>query len=259
MKDFTLKQYKSYLIALKNNIGNFLRFDEFIASTLKPEKFCLIRHDVDRKPNAALDMAKLEYEMGIVATYYFRAKNQTFKPTILKKIAAMGHEIGYHYESLSDANGDITNALEDFKKNLEEFRKIVPIKTCSMHGRPLKPHDNRDIWKVKENHQYLKNELGIIGEVYLDIDYSDIAYINDTGRNWTSGKANRRDKVNSKILADFYSGEDLLEYLSSNPHPKVCFQIHPERWSNNSVEWITQYIKDSSINAAKVVFSQIKK
>jgi hypothetical protein len=259
MRDFTLDKYSIYLTAINSKIGSFIRFDEYMQRKEKPAKFCLIRHDVDRKPNAALAMAKLEHKMGIVATYYFRAKSETFKPEILKEIASMGHEIGYHYESLSDTNGDIKKAVEDFKKNLEAFRKRVPISTCSMHGRPLKPYDNRDIWKVKENHQYLKNELGIIGEVYLDIDYSDIAYINDTGRNWTTGKSNRRDKVESNIKADFTSDEELLIYLKGNPHQRICFQIHPERWSNNSVEWITQYLKDSSINAAKVVFSQIKK
>jgi hypothetical protein len=258
MRDFTLEKYKIYLSAFDTKIGSFLRFDEYMGLSEKPKKFCLIRHDVDRKPNAALAMAKLEHKMGIVATYYFRAKSQTFKPDVIKEISSLGHEIGYHYESLSDTNGDIKKAVEDFKLNLEAFRKIAPIKTCSMHGRPLKPHDNRDIWKVKENHQYLKNELGIIGEVYLDIDYSDIAYINDTGRNWTSGKSNRRDKVNSNILADFNSEKELLEYLSGNPHPKICFQIHPERWTDNLIEWQLQKMKDKGINKAKSLISLLK-
>lgn len=259
MKDFTHDSYEKYLLAIKKNIGVFLRFDEFIPMSEKPQKFCLVRHDVDRKPHLALEMAMLEHNIGVKSTYYFRAKKCSFDIDIIKKIADLGHEIGYHYESLSDTNGDIELAVKDFEKNLEEFRKIVSIKTCSMHGRPLKPFDNRDIWRVKENHDYLKHKLGILGEVYLDIDYSDIAYINDTGRNWTSGKSNRRDKVDSNISADFKSGEELLNYLNSNPHNRICFQIHPERWSNNILEWTSQYLKDYSINAAKNVFSLIKR
>lgn len=258
MKDFTLNAYEQYLLAIKKNVGNFLRFDEFIPMFEKPQKFCLVRHDVDRKPHLALEMAILEHNLKVKSTYYFRAKECSFDINIIKQIADLGHEIGYHYESLSDTDGDISLAIKDFEKHLNEFRKIVPIKTCSMHGRPLKPFDNRDIWRIKENHEYLKNKLGILGEVYLDIDYTDIAYINDTGRNWTSGKSNRRDKVESNIKADFSSGEELLNYLNGNPHNRICFQIHPERWSNNSLEWLSQYLKDSSINAAKVVFSLIK-
>lgn len=255
--DFTLKAYKQYLEALIKNDFKFMRYDEYILSQ-KTTNVCLIRHDVDRKPINALNMAKLESELGVLSTYYFRIKPNTLKPKIIKEISDLGHEIGYHYESLSDTDGDIDEAVKDFEKNLKMLRKIVPIKTCSMHGRPLKPYDNRDIWKVEKNHNYLTKNLEILGEIYLDIDYTDIAYINDTGRNWTSGKSNRRDKVNSEIIADFSSKNELLDYLNNKPHHKIVFQVHPERWSDNKTEWLTQNAKDKMINTAKIIISIIK-
>src|SRR5690606_27946736 len=133
------------------------------------------------------------------STYYFRAKPNVFKPDIIRTILRYGHEIGYHYENLSDTNGDIKRALEDFEKNLLRFREITPITTISMHGRPLKPYDNRDLWRDPSRHALLKEQFGILGEIYLDIDYSDIAYISDTGRNWTADVANVRDKVHSNL------------------------------------------------------------
>lgn len=259
MVDFSQTAYKEYLIALKSNSFEFLTFEEYFKNSTYPTKFCLLRHDVDRKPHLALQMAKIESELGVKATYYFRAKQCSFREEIVKEIYSLGHEIGYHYESLADMNGDMPKSIDDFKINLANFRKVVPISTCSMHGSPLKPYDNRDIWRIEENHKLLKNELGILGEVYLDIDYSDIAYINDTGRNWTSGKSNRRDKVLSNISADFESGEELLNYFKSNPHNHICFQIHPERWSNNSFEWASQYLKDGIINFAKVIVGALRK
>ena len=72
MKDFTLKAYKEYLLCLKSQSVSFLTFEEFIQMESKPEDFCLIRHDVDRMPNRALKMAKLEKSIGIRSTYYFR-------------------------------------------------------------------------------------------------------------------------------------------------------------------------------------------
>lgn len=224
-----------------------------------PEKFCLIRHDVDRMPGRALSMAKIEHEMGIVSTYYFRKKPYTFKPHIIKEIESLGHEVGYHYENLSDTNGDVEAGLEDFIMNLAEFRKIATIKTCAMHGQPLKPYDNRDLWKIPENMSTLKNKLGMLGEVYLNIDYSDIAYINDTGRNWTSTASNRRDKVNSLVKADFSSGDELLHYLQNNPHNKICFQIHPERWSGNIISYAGQILLDGMINLAKSIVGFISR
>ncbi len=256
MRDFTLVAYTKYIdLLLKSELPIYL-FRELMCLDKQPKTFCLIRHDVDRKPKNALNMARIEADKGVKSTYYFRTKSSTFKPEIIKSIYRLGHEIGYHYESLSDTDGDIDKALIDFKKNLNKLREVVPVKTCSMHGRPLKPHDNRDIWKIEKNHKQLCSQFGIIGEVYLDIDYSDIAYINDTGRNWTSGASNRRDKVNSKIFTDFENQKELLKYLSQDVHSKLVFQIHPERWSDNVLEWGVQYLKDQNINLAKWILQK---
>ena len=74
MIDFTLKAYIKYLEVIKLTYSNILRFDEYFVSDPKPNTFCLIRHDVDRRPLHALDMARVENKMGVNATYFFRAK-----------------------------------------------------------------------------------------------------------------------------------------------------------------------------------------
>jgi len=253
MREFTLEVYKTYLQAIRTSYANILRFDEFFSAEPMPQRFCLIRHDVDRKPQRALQMAQVENESGIQATYYFRAKPHVFVPEIIKNIETLGHEIGYHYESLSDSNGNLSLALKQFEKNLAEFQKITAIQTISMHGRPFSPYDNRDIWRDQTNHRLLSEKYGILGEVYLDIDYQDIAYINDTGRNWSSTKSNKRDKVNSRIQSDFKNGESLSRYLNTNPHPKLVFQIHPERWAGTWTGYAIQWLKDVAINLVKTI------
>lgn len=259
MRDFTLSQYRRYLSAIQNAGIHFVRYVDFMKQPESFSTFCLIRHDVDRKPMNALRMAQLEHQMGIVATYYFRTKKHTLKKEIIQKIEALGHEIGYHYENLSDTDGDMQKAMEDFKYNLNNLREIATIQTCAMHGRPLKPYDNRDLWKDKVNHQVLKDDLDIIGEVYLDIDYTDIAYINDTGRNWTSGKSNVRDKVISNVKADFENKKQLMSFLENKKHDKLVFQIHPERWSNDLIDWMLQYGKDLGVNTVKALLNIFRK
>jgi len=258
MRDFTLGAYKEYLKVIKSSYENILTFSEYFCAEPKPESFCLIRHDVDRKPGNALRMAKLENGMGIKSTYYFRVKSHTFKPKIIIEIAGLRHEIGYHYESLSVANGDMSLELKDFEKNLKKLREIVSIRTVSMHGRPLKPYDSRDMWRSDDNHNRLIEKYGILGEVYLDIDYTDIAYINDTGRNWTSGRFNIRDKVASNIEVDFKNGESLLGYLDSSPPSKMVFQVHPERWARNMVDYCISLSSDLLANAIKALIRFIR-
>ena len=250
MFDFTHKIYKEYLICLKSRGICFLTFEEFIPMKLKPSSFCLIRHDVDRMPYRALKMAKLENSIGVKSTYYFRMKPLVFNSKIIKEVLNLGHEVGYHYETLSDKNGDLNLAMKEFKKNLIAFRKVAPCKTISMHGKPFKKYDNRSLWNL-ENHKILKDEFGVLGEVYLDIDYSEIAYINDTGRNWTSFKANNRDKVSSNIKSSFDSSKELLFYIKKKSTKKICFQIHPERWVDNPFLWAIQFCIDNSVNVLK--------
>ena len=250
MRDFTLSAYREYLKAIVQNY-NIIAIKDLIPMRGYSGYFCCIRHDVDRKPLNALKMAEIESDAGVSATYYFRIKKNVFNPDIIKRIHELGHDIGYHYEELSDANGDMDKALKLFEKNLETMRSIVPVATIAMHGRPFKPYDNRDLWRNEQNHLLLLNHLKISGEVYLDIDYSNIAYINDTGRNWESSKSNLRDRVDSSISADFISDRDLLSALLQKKYSRIFFQIHPERWSNGLIEWSLQSCKDSVTNLLK--------
>ena len=216
-----------------------------------PSSFCLIRHDVDRKPENALNMAQLEHEFNIKSTYYFRTKSHVLVPDIIKEIEQLGHEIGYHYECLSDENGDAKKAETNFAQNLSKLRECASIKSISMHGRPLSKFDNRDMWKVENAKEVLQNKYEISGEIYLHIDYNDIAYIGDTGRNWHSDKSNKRDTVNSTINLNIKDGQELLELLEKKTPKKMVFQIHPERWTDNNTEHFIQKMKDSAINLAK--------
>ena len=106
-------------------------------------------------------MAQQEHALGIRSSYYFRYPG-TFRPDIIRKIRDLGHEIGYHYEVLSKTNGDYAKAIALFSEELEEFRKICPVKTICMHGSPLSKYNNRDLWERYDYHAY-----GIFGEAFL--------------------------------------------------------------------------------------------
>lgn len=96
--DFTINTYKVLLQALLAADYSFLTFEQFITDPLN--KVVILRHDVDKLPRNALKMARLEREMGVVSTYYFRAGPVSFDPQVMEEITGMGHEIGYHYENV---------------------------------------------------------------------------------------------------------------------------------------------------------------
>ncbi len=251
MMDFTFQAYSAYLEAIKNTYDRILRFDEYLTTEKKPASFALIRHDVDRHPLKALHMARLESEMGLHSTYYFRIKPHVFDPSIVRTIRRLGHEIGYHYETLSDANGDHSTALKQFEYHLSRMRKHSRINTISMHGRPLSSHNNLDLWRCPKVRSKLKKMYDISGEIYLDIDYRDIAYLSDTGRNWDQIRSNKRDRVKSDIQIRLKNGRELLTALQNKRWNKIVFQIHPERWAQTRAEHFVQFVKDTGINLIK--------
>ena len=106
MMDFTLIQYNALLAALKS-----YGFKTFI-----------LRHDVDLKPQNSLRTARIEAEKGMLGIYYFRAVPESWDEDVIREIAALGYEVGYHYESLTTCNGDIDKAYADFCKNLDALR-----------------------------------------------------------------------------------------------------------------------------------------
>jgi len=233
MRDFTIKKYTKLLKALLNRGFFLVSFEMFLEKLM--ENVIILRHDVDNFPENSLRTARIEHDLGIKGTYYFRSVSGSFDKKIIRQIAHLGHEVGYHYENLSEIskkykvsskkgrlenktnglNDEVTSrrrkrkagrlegengrleeknywkverseipkakrcgngstikrksvddiplwvwekAIENFRVNLEKFRKIYPVKKICMHGSPLSKYDNRLLWE-----KYDYRDFGIIG------------------------------------------------------------------------------------------------
>ena len=251
--DFTLDRYSYFLRCIVNAGFSFQTFAQYI---LRPEsRVVILRHDVDRSPINSLKTAQIEEKLGITGTYYFRITKNSYDSEIIKRIAYLGHEIGYHYETMDTCRGKIDEAFLEFKKNLSTFRSIVPIETICMHGSPLSRFDNRDIWK-----KYDYKALGIIGEPYFDINFSKVLYLTDTGRCWNGGKMSIRDKEqkseNSLLSNSFYfhSTNDIIQAIIENRFPKqVMITVHPQRWTENILLWSKELVTQNLKNQVKKI------
>ena len=122
----------------------------------------------------------------------------------------------------------------------------APVKTVAMHGRPFSAYDNRDLWQ-----RYDCRDFGIIAEAFLDIDYSEMYYLTDTGRTWGETKANIRDNVKTTLAADVRSTKSLISIIIEDTNRKIALVMHPERWEQNYILWSGQFVKDVITNIAK--------
>jgi hypothetical protein len=246
MRDFTIRIYRTVCSEVENQGYVPITVDDYCSGKAESNKKNIIfRHDVDRKIDMALKMARMEFEMNIRATYYFRYIPEVFKPSIIQKIKELNHEIGYHYEVLDKANGNHEQAILLFEKELESMREIADVRTICMHGNPIKPWSNRDLWKT-----YDYRKFGIFGEPYLSIDYNKFVYLSDTGRTW-SGKYSVKDVVDKTFSEKISNSNDIITLIKSGKYPNICLLVHPNRWSDDPVEWFGELIWQNIKNLGK--------
>jgi len=245
VKDFTLNKYEAFLKTAIDSSYQLVSYQDFLKNDF--EKVLILRHDVDKKPQNSLKTAQLQHKLGVKGTYYFRAVPESFDVEVIQQIVALGHEIGYHYEDLTICNGDYEKAIIHFEKWLNKLRAFYPVKTVCMHGSPLSKHDNRKLWD-----KYNYKDYDLIAEPYFDIDFNKVFYITDTGRKWDGNKVSVRDKVDSKFDLSFHTTDELIEAFKNGKLPNQIMQnIHPQRWSNNRLEWLQELVLQNIKNSIK--------
>jgi len=244
-RDFTLSKYRELCQCMVGSGYSVLRVRDYLCKRGAGDDIVILRHDVDRRPEKALQMALLESELGITSTYYFRMTEGVFKPGLIREIASLGHEIGYHYEVLDKARGDMEKAVELFRAELSELRRIVDVETVAMHGNPLSTWVNSDIWLAREF-----EEFELLGDPYLSIDYGEVAYLSDTGRSW-DGRYSVKDVVNRVRRGRLRTTDDVIGVFRLRGFSKVCVIAHPSRWNEALLPWIVELAGQSVKNLGK--------
>lgn len=253
--DFTLQKYKRLLQAFLDCQYGFVTFENYCQhkTDLDAERFVILRHDVDLKAENSLATARIEHSLGIKASYYFRVVPQSNMPEMIKAIANLGHEIGYHYEDMSICEGDTQKAIAHFERQLAYFKQFYPVKTICMHGAPRSRFDGKELWESFDYHDY-----GIIGEPYFDVDFSQVFYLTDTGRRWDGFNVSLRDKV--PVYQDEWIGkglvyhctDDIIRAVENGSFPKhLMMTTHPQRWTDQRGEWLWEYLSQSAKNVVK--------
>jgi len=245
MKDFTFETFKMILLSLQSGGYHIMPFLEFINIKKISSRYVILRHDVDRFLMQTLQMARMEADNGIRATYYFRAIPSIFKPDIIKEVVELGHEIGYHYEDLSICHGNKNKSIEHFKKNLDELRNYYPVKTICMHGSPLSKWDNKSIW---QHYDYC--EFGITGDTSFDVDYNKLFYITDNGRAWNKTSVSIRDKVESPFKIPIKNSFHMIDLINDGNIPReVMINAHPDTFFDFGMRYLLNwgYIESKNI------------
>ena len=260
-QDWSLSKYRELCNIIKQSSYEICTMANYFSKDDNHQRL-MLRHDIDRFPNNALQMAKLENELGLPSTYYVRFKKNVFSPQLIEQLQKLNREVGYHYEVLDTANGNIDKAIELFKEEIKTLRLYASISTAAAHGSPLSKWDNRTIWETLQ-----LSDIGLIGEAYLNVNFNKVAYYTDTGRCWDANLTNIRDRGMNSISGngidaiDFpqvHCTDDLMNLIKSSLVRVFCLQTHPERWSTGKITHLRSVAWDYSTNFAKLALGSLR-
>jgi hypothetical protein len=169
--------------------------------------FCVLRHDVDYSPRAALRLAEQEAGRGVRATYFLLVGTVYYNlmapehAHVAKTLAEQGHEVGLHY----DVNSFAPFPRDQWPRLLRAQATLLgemagqEVTSIAMHQPALNGVDPfRDL------------DLGFLN-AYDDRFTRDMAYVSDSCRAWR---------------------DDAWEMIRSGVFPpRLQLALHPINWS----------------------------
>lgn len=202
--EFTFGAYKRLIETIIKNgyqVSSYKNVEEY-------DKTVILRHDIDFSPSNAINIARIESELGVKSIYFVLISTEFYnvfsKETfeLLKQILEMGHEIGLHF----DEQRYNINSLEQMKDYVSKEVSILQnaldteVNVVSMH-RPSR--------FVLNNNIKFKNLINSYNKKYFE----EMKYISDSRMYWR---------------------EDVMDILNSNKYNKLHILTHPFWYSEKS-------------------------
>lgn len=220
-----------------------------------PNKIIICRHDIDTDPSVVEDFFKIEQELGVRASYYFRLS--TLSPNLMAAIEDYGSEASYHYEEIASyckvhriKNRElIWSAMPEIQSQfIDNYLSIktklsLKMRTVCSHGdfvnRYLKIV-NTELLTAE-----IRKECGIQCEAYDQIIRRDSFNISDCCAPifWK----------NESPFISIARGEQIINLLTHPRHWRVSWQSNTKDNFQRAVEEINYYYSGYSNNSGNSV------
>lgn len=187
---YTYDWYRAFLAELDSEGRRFRSYgDELTAGDV------LLRHDVDLSPERALEVAHIEADLGVRATYFFLCSAPLYNPLdhpirdVIGRIEALGHDVGLHFSTHQYWGSDDRPDDDAVRARIDAERAVLsavaadPVEAVSFHIPPE--------W-------VLRRTFDGIESTYEPRFFSEIGYYGDSNGRWRR-EAPRVDEFSEKV------------------------------------------------------------
>jgi hypothetical protein len=222
---FTRTGYRAMLESALRSGYVFAAFDDPAAQSAR--RVCLLRHDVDADLGAALEIARIEAEVGVRSTFFIMLRSPLYNALgranqqLAREILDLGHWLGLHYD-LAFAPGA--------QRTAEAWIALEAETLGAMYGAPVRAVSFHQPMLAEK----APGELAPLNLVSA-FDYPGFTYVSD---------ANKALKMGAFV--------DLFE-SAAVAHLHLC--IHPIWWATDDPSAEPMDLWDAAI-AANLLRSQ---
>lgn len=210
MEELTYNNYKTLINKLKEDY-NFTCFSKIKFSNEPIEKKVLLRHDIDLSLEKALEMAEIEAELGVPATYFLFLRSPFYnifsgrEEKIIRRIIELQHYVGLHFDFAKYDGLTISQMSYQIKREIDFMQDFYSIKldSVSFH-RPLSLEF------------FSRLELSIYPHAYEPVFVNNFKYLADSRALWRYGHP---------LDSEEYKRKENLHIL-----------IHPIWWNEDAVQ-----------------------
>ena len=217
--DFTLVAFDAF--CRRAAALPFFSLADYLAASPPEPPFVLLRLDVDYREPHAIEMARIATGHGLRGAFYFR---HPFQWDAMHAVAALGHEVGYHFETLDTCRGDFDAAADLFARHVNEIRATgLAITTVAAHGStPIAPTYRNNLDLLTHDPALLAR-CDLHGETTLSVDFTRVVYLSDANWRWRRYDAYGQQPGTAARLAAVDPGS-MARGLYVNFHPQQWFE-----------------------------------
>lgn len=177
---FSRATYVALLKTLEESGYRFSTFSEEANGKHKDksEKWCLLRHDIDISMDFAVDMARIEHQVGASSTYFVMLRSPMYNlmsrhcSEALMQLVDLGHDIGLHFDAGCSRRKGF-KLEDDIKFEIDMLSGLVGkrVSAFSFH-------------QPSEEALRLRVEIPRVINTYHPDHLSGYKYISDSNRVW---------------------------------------------------------------------------